>query len=92
MTQRRTTTADIMKEILAVRQELKDMQSNQAAFHTRLFALETDKVKKDAIAEFLLEHPTPTPPESKVNKELVKYIGVALTIIASLIASMAARP
>lgn len=61
------------------------MQGNQAAVHTRIFALETDKVAKDAVAEYLVKHPSAMPVESKINKDLVKYIGVALGIISTLI-------
>jgi uncharacterized protein involved in exopolysaccharide biosynthesis len=69
-----------------LKRELKVMQTTQADFQTRLSILEQAKVATDAVADYLLKHPAqPQQSESKTNKELIKYIGVALGIIASLV-------
>lgn len=87
------SNAELMQQLTAIRQEYKDMQANMAALNTRVFTLETDKVAKDAVADYLVRHPAQTVSESKLNKDLVKYIGVALGIIATLLTLMqGARP
>lgn len=73
-------------------QEIKSLQANLLEHNKRILMLETAKIQTDAVAEYLVRHPAQTVTESKLNKDLIKYIGYALAIIATLVGAAGVRP
>lgn len=51
----------------------------------RLNLLEQAKIGTDAVADYLLKHPATG---STINKELMKNIGIALSIISALVIAL----
>lgn len=78
--------------VTELQQQINSMQANLVDHNTRIFNLETAKIATDAIADYLIKHPVQTQADNKINKELLKYIGIAFTIIASLVTAMVAKP